>query len=293
MTDPLNWASDTNYPAGSDPWSATATKVAPSAGQIAAGFAPTDKPPAQWFNYILQRLYLSIMDRVTGPGSSTDNAIARFDGTGGKAIKNSGATLDGSGTLTTANVVTTANVEAGAYVLASNDVQILGGSGEFVYAPARTGKTKAISPAGYMHNSGWAFNNLGNQRLYWSIDGNGTEELWIDLTPILRAGQIITGYRVRVDPGAARATTNRMSVLLRYIDPTSAAVTANAGTAIGSQTYDNSTGSDQWITVTGLSHTVVEGYGYQIGVYPGAGDANVDAVGWAEVTFTDPGPRNY
>jgi len=37
---------------------------------------------------------------VTGPGSSTDNAIARFDGTGGKTLQNSGLTIDDSGNLT-------------------------------------------------------------------------------------------------------------------------------------------------------------------------------------------------
>lgn len=36
---------------------------------------------------------------VTGPGSSTDNAIARFDGTTGKIIQNSALTVDDSGHL--------------------------------------------------------------------------------------------------------------------------------------------------------------------------------------------------
>ena len=37
---------------------------------------------------------------VSGPASSTDNALARFDSTTGKIIQNSGATLDDSGNLT-------------------------------------------------------------------------------------------------------------------------------------------------------------------------------------------------
>ncbi len=41
---------------------------------------------------------------VTGPASSTDNALARFDGTTGKVIQNSGATLDDSGNLTANNL---------------------------------------------------------------------------------------------------------------------------------------------------------------------------------------------
>ncbi len=39
-------------------------------------------------------------EKTAGAASSTDNALARFDGTTGKAIKNSGSTLDDSGNLT-------------------------------------------------------------------------------------------------------------------------------------------------------------------------------------------------
>ncbi len=41
---------------------------------------------------------------VTGPASSTDNALVRFDGTTGKLIKNSTATLSDTGALDVANV---------------------------------------------------------------------------------------------------------------------------------------------------------------------------------------------
>lgn len=41
--------------------------------------------------------------KVTGPASSTDNAIARFNGTDGQTIQNSGATVDDSGNLTANN----------------------------------------------------------------------------------------------------------------------------------------------------------------------------------------------
>lgn len=42
---------------------------------------------------------------VVGPGSSTDNALVRFDGTTGKLIQNSVATLTDTGTLDTANAI--------------------------------------------------------------------------------------------------------------------------------------------------------------------------------------------
>lgn len=52
----FDWATDTNYPAGSETWSATPVKVAPSAGVQADGFAPTDQPPAQWLNWLFNEI---------------------------------------------------------------------------------------------------------------------------------------------------------------------------------------------------------------------------------------------
>jgi len=44
---------------------------------------------------------------MTGPGSSTDNAIVRFDGTGGSTLQNSGVVIDDSNNVTgAANLVT-------------------------------------------------------------------------------------------------------------------------------------------------------------------------------------------
>ena len=47
--------------------------------------------------YSRQKLDKIIEDKsVAGPETSTDNAIARFDGTGGKTIQNSGCIIDDS-----------------------------------------------------------------------------------------------------------------------------------------------------------------------------------------------------
>jgi hypothetical protein len=52
---------------------------------------------------------------VTGPGVSTDNAIARFDGTSGVLIQNSSATISDTGILTAdeLNLVTQLSVTYG------------------------------------------------------------------------------------------------------------------------------------------------------------------------------------
>jgi hypothetical protein len=49
---------------------------------------------------------------VTGPSSSTDNAIARFDSTTGKIIQNSSVTIDDSGNITTSGTVDGVDVSA-------------------------------------------------------------------------------------------------------------------------------------------------------------------------------------
>jgi hypothetical protein len=45
-------ASDATYPAGSDPWSSTPTKVDPGLATIAAGFRPDERLPAQVVNFL-------------------------------------------------------------------------------------------------------------------------------------------------------------------------------------------------------------------------------------------------
>jgi hypothetical protein len=46
------WSTDANFPAGTDPWSGTPTRVEPDPGDKAAGFVPATRGPAQWFNYL-------------------------------------------------------------------------------------------------------------------------------------------------------------------------------------------------------------------------------------------------
>lgn len=53
---PEEFATDTNYPAGSNPWNGNPTRVAPSAGPNAAGLEPEETLPAPWWNYFIGRL---------------------------------------------------------------------------------------------------------------------------------------------------------------------------------------------------------------------------------------------
>lgn len=57
-TDLPVWATDTNYPAGAEAWSATPIKVEPLSGDQAAGWTPRQKPPAQTLNWWQNLVYL-------------------------------------------------------------------------------------------------------------------------------------------------------------------------------------------------------------------------------------------
>ena len=76
----FDWATDTNYPAGSETWSATPVKVAPSAGVQADGFTPEDRPPAQWINWLFNGIVTAGQDLETAVGDgSLQHAWARSE----------------------------------------------------------------------------------------------------------------------------------------------------------------------------------------------------------------------
>lgn len=63
---------------------------------------------------------------VVGPGSSTDNAIARFDSTTGKIIQNSGVIIDDSNNITGAvSVAATSYLKAGGNATAAGYIELL------------------------------------------------------------------------------------------------------------------------------------------------------------------------
>jgi hypothetical protein len=98
-----NIAADTNYDAAGEDWHATPTKVTPSAAVLAQGFVPGDlRLPMYdnflfswiraWVVYVVAYCDELLAQKVQGPASSTDNALARFDSTTGKIIQNSALT---------------------------------------------------------------------------------------------------------------------------------------------------------------------------------------------------------
>jgi hypothetical protein len=52
-SDPAQWATDATFSSPGDAWNGTNTKIAPSSGEEQQGFEPTQRPPSQYFNHIL------------------------------------------------------------------------------------------------------------------------------------------------------------------------------------------------------------------------------------------------
>lgn len=77
------------------------------------------------------RLLVDATAGVVGPGSSTDNAIARFDGTTGQTIQNSLATIDDSGNVNAVSYKAggTSSVADGTYTVGGPVTPISGDSG--------------------------------------------------------------------------------------------------------------------------------------------------------------------
>lgn len=85
---------------------------------------------ARWFTAL--NAALGGFGDVTGPATSTDNAVARWDGTGGATLKDSGVIVDGSNNVTglgTLNTRTIANWVDGPASATDSAVALFDGTG--------------------------------------------------------------------------------------------------------------------------------------------------------------------
>ena len=105
------------------------------------------EPPFGWLDTSLNEWYICVAlsaagvatwkaagGDVTGPASSTDNAIARFDGTTGKLLENSVAILDDVGVLTGLTQLDVDNLRLDGNTISSTDT-----AGDVIIAPDTTG----------------------------------------------------------------------------------------------------------------------------------------------------------
>lgn len=102
---------------------------------LAASSADGVTPVKVYANPTTHRLLVDLGSGVDGPGSSTDNAIARWDGTTGETIQNSVVIVGDTGALTGISTI----VASGAGDFASYKVAgVSGVSGSFTTVDLKT-----------------------------------------------------------------------------------------------------------------------------------------------------------
>lgn len=116
---------------------------------------------------------------VVGPGSSTDNALVRFDGTTGKLVQNSAGVLDDSGNLTGIAALTT----SGALTLnggTANGVAYLNGSKVLTTGSALTYNGSTLSIAGTAATTSQVLNSTGSTTgaTYGRWFNTGSDLVW-------------------------------------------------------------------------------------------------------------------
>jgi len=77
----------------------------PQSGIVCEGIIKAFGTPAADED-VLRKVDIGSVTGVTGPGSSTDNAVARWDGAGGNTLQNSGVTIDDSDNVVAAGSIT-------------------------------------------------------------------------------------------------------------------------------------------------------------------------------------------
>lgn len=186
--------------------------------------------------------------KVTGPASATNNAVARFDEATGKLVQNSVVTLsDGGSFAGVAGIAMTDEITGPTRITLDVGGDILLGAG----APF----TKYLGPAAFhaCFHSGGTTPNVGIGPLgEVTLESNSNAAVYLDLNEHVPDGAEITAIYVIVNPGNARAGTNRMRV-----DRHTRTIAIGSPPTIGSNSivseYDDTTTNLQQIAMTGLT----------------------------------------
>lgn len=156
----------------------TTAAATPSAGNLAAGELAVNITDGKLFykdNGGVVRVLATAAGSagdVVGPGSSTDNALVRFDGTTGKLVQNSAGVLDDSGNLTGIAALTT----SGALTLnggTANGVPYLNASKVLTSGSALTFDGSSLVGTGKFQSQVLRIKDASYSELYFSTADNG------------------------------------------------------------------------------------------------------------------------
>jgi hypothetical protein len=122
---------------------------------------------------------------ISGPGSSTDNAVVRWDGTSGTTTQNSSVTIDDSGNVTTAGRIHSTTT---GFRFPDNTDQTTAG----VIGPASSTDNALVRFDGAggstVQNSGWILSDANALTAGGTLDMDGND-LTVDFTTVEAAGE--------------------------------------------------------------------------------------------------------
>ena len=128
---------------------------------------------------------------VVGPASSTDNAIARFDGTTGKLVQNSGATINDSNNMSAASYTATGGTAANnTMYVASNVLRFRGGTSGLGFNNSSGTEVASVTGAGAWTLGNTSFGSATQQTIYGYGTG-GANALVIRNLATVSGGDII------------------------------------------------------------------------------------------------------
>jgi hypothetical protein len=143
---------------------------------------------------------------ISGPGSSTDNAVVRWDGTSGAATQNSSVTIDDSGNVTTAGRIHSTTT---GFRFPDNTDQTTAG----VIGPASSTDNALVRFDGAggsaVQNSGWILSDANALTAGGDLDMSGYD-LTVDFSTIEAAGE----HAEEIDANATGTVT------IQATDPT-------------------------------------------------------------------------
>lgn len=268
------WATDANYPAGSEPEQGTPTKIATTAPQKAVGWRPEEKPPAQnwnlwnneaykWFQYI-------------------DDGV--FDGdhqiTGSLQVD---VDLDVTGLATVTDLDVTDDATIGDDLTVEGDLLGPGGT-DPVNAPTSVTAPRfyhtttiplKISAAASIEFGTPAHTRAGFG-LRWLVAATAATQIVYPIS--LPNGAVLVSWELYIDKTSSGTASAR--VFRQHDD-------ANTSAGIGAQ-QDISTTPGETFFSESLNHTIDAAYSYAL-VFTPSGNAN-DLLGHAVVYYTFPPP---
>lgn len=193
---------------------------------------------------------------VTGPGSSTDNAIVRFDGTGGSTVQNSGIIIDDSNNITGPKLITIGDNSSGPGEIRFNNTA----GNHYVGLKAGTlsaDKTWVLPTSD--GTSGQALKTDGSANLGWSsfVSGPGTSTsnaiaTYNDTTGNVLANNSITISGTTITASALSLRSTSASLLIKDSNNNNAVEIAGVASAVNNIEIQNSaTGANPIILTEG------------------------------------------